>query len=340
MYETDSDALGMKIFVTGGTGFIGFELLKSLLGAGHQVVALHRNGHPDLANASLKWANGSLLDVAALAGAMKGCEGVYHVAALARMWHPEKDAFFTTNVTGTENVVAAAKQAGVRKLVYTSTAGVMSYSIATPIREDDPQLEPFDEDYPASKYLGEQVVRKAASDSFETVVVCPPRVYGPGTYDSVNPVNKLVAGFLKRSFYFVPGNGRYAGNFAFIEDVVRGHVLAMEKGRSGHRYTTGGENHDFVSFYQTLERLTGKKGTRLGIPRGAMSFLATGSELFSMATGRAPFVTRAMVGKIFSNRLLSCEKAVKELGYIITPLEQGLAKTIESIKRNNGVRKK
>ncbi len=330
----------MKVFVTGGTGFIGYELIRRLLESGNQVVALHRNGHPDLRHSALQWFHASLHENEKLEQGMKGCEGAYHVAALARMWHPDRNAFFETNVKGTENLVTAAQRAGVRKLVYTSTAGVMSYSIKTPVTEEDPLLEPFDEDYPISKYLGERAVLEAAGPGLETVVVNPPRIYGPGTHDAANPINKLVANFLKKPVYFVPGNGRYAGNFAFIEDVVMGHVLAMEKGRSGHRYTTGGENHDFISFYQTLEKLTGKRRTRLSIPKGVMGFLATTSELWSVTTGREPFVTSAMVGKIFSNRVLSCEKAVRELGYNITPLEHGLAKTIESIERKNESRRK
>jgi nucleoside-diphosphate-sugar epimerase len=329
----------MKVFLTGGTGYIGYELIKSLLSAGHHVVALHRNGHPDSDNPSLTWVTGSLHDREVLTRAMEGCEGVYHVAGLARMWHKDKDLFFRTNVAGTEHVLAAAQSAGASRFVYTSTAGVMSASIKTPITEDDPQLEPFDEDYPMSKYLGELAVLKASRAGFDTMVVNPPRVYGPGDLDGANPVNKLVANYLKKPVYVVPGDGRYAGNFAFIEDVVLGHMLAMEKGRGGHRYTTGGENHDFISFYSTLERVTGIRRRRIGIPRRALGFLASSSELWSAATGRAPFITTAMAGKICSNRLLSCDKAVTELGYRITPLEDGLRRTVEAIRQRNGVGK-
>lgn len=326
----------MKVFVTGGTGYIGNKLVRRLLELNQDVVALYRKEHPDIQHPRLTWLKGSLESEEALEAMLKGCNQVYHAAGLARMWHPEKNAFFTSNVESTRCLLKAAQKAGVSRLVFTSTASVISYSIKTPVTETDPLLEPYDDDYSASKSIAEQLVMKASRPGFETVVVNPPRVYGPSPIGN-NPVNNLVKGYLKRGFYFVPGSGSYEANYAFIDDVVEGHILAMAKGKAGERYILGGENHSYTSFYRTLESQLALKRRAFGMPRGVMNFVATTSEFISSLSGRAPFVTASMVNKLYSNRLLSCEKAVNELGYKITPLAEGLRKTIESL---NGHAKK
>jgi nucleoside-diphosphate-sugar epimerase len=325
----------MKVFVTGGTGYIGIKLVSRLVEMDHEVVALFRTEHPELNHPKLTWLKGTLDDEQALPGMLQGCSQVYHMAALARMWHPDKNAFFDTNVHATARLLAAAEKAGVKRLVFTSSASVISYSIKTPVQESDPLLEPYDDDYAASKFMAEQLVKKASRPGFETIIVLPPRVYGPSLVGN-NPVNNLVKGYLKRGFYFVPGDGSYQANYAFIDDVVEGHIQAMERGTPGERYILGGENHSYTSFYQTLEAELKMNRKAYGMPRGVMSTVAALSEMITNVSGRAPFVTSSMVGKLYSNRLLSVEKAVKELGYQVTPLSEGLRKTIASLNGSNG----
>ncbi|MFC0263768.1 NAD-dependent epimerase/dehydratase family protein [Fontibacter flavus] len=325
----------MKVFVTGGTGYIGSRLIQRLLEKVDVVRALYRNEHPAIDHPSLEWVKGELDEEEKIVRLLEGCHQVYHMAGLARMWHPQKNAFFDTNVASTDRILKAAERVGISRIVFTSTASVISYSIKTPIQEEDPLIEPFDDEYSASKFVAEQMVLKASKPGFETVVVNPPRVYGPSMIGN-NPVNNLVKGFLKRRFYFVPGDGSYEANYAFIDDVVNGHILAMEKGRPGQRYILGGENHSYNSFYQVLEKELHLKRNAVGMPRGLMSTVAAVSETMSELFGKAPFITGPMVNKLYSNRLLSVNKAANELGYIVTPLAEGLRKTIQFINHSNG----
>ncbi len=325
----------MKSFVTGATGYLGDRLVGKLLEAGHEVVALYRRELPLLQHPNLVWKKGSLDEAESLSNAMQGCHNVYHLAALAGIWSAEKDAFFKVNVQGTGQVINAAKQSGIQKLVYISTAGVLSPSIVTPITEKDPLTEPFDEDYPFTKYLGERAVLQAAEPGFETVVVNLPKLFGPGKFSTTSPVNNMIKQYLGKSFYFVPGDGSISGNYGFVEDVALGIMQAMGKGISGERYIIGGENHDYNSFFKTLAQVTAMQRKRIGIPRWVMSSAASAGEIWNLFTGKAPFATNAIVRKIYAHRLISCEKAIQELGYQITPLEQALQTTVEFFKSNH-----
>lgn len=325
----------MKVFVTGGTGYIGRELVHCLLKHGDEVVAMYRGSDPPWQANGLSWARADLHDTASMRVAMEGCEGVYHLAGLAGMWHPEKNAFFKMNVTATKNVLQAVKGASVPKLVFTSSAAVLSYSIRTPIVETDPQLEPFDEDYAFTKYLAEREILAEVDRGMHAITLLPPRVYGPGhSNNGTNPVNKLMAQFLSRPYYMVPGDGRFVANYVFMDDLVEGHRLAMMHGKQGERYILGGENHDYASFYKALSDITGLKRKQIGVPKSLMVAIAEGAEAWSALTGRPPAITRAVVNKLYSQRILNCEKAQRDLGYRITPLLEGLEITLKSIKKN------
>lgn len=323
----------MKTLLTGGTGYIGSMFLKKLVGSGEDIVALYHHQPPELQADNLQWVKGSLNDIDSLLNAMNDCNHVFHMAGLARVSHPDKEAFFNINVKGTENILIAAGKTGVEKLVYTSTASVMSYSISTPVNESDPLLEPLDDDYSVTKFIAETKVLNESKNGLQTVVVNPPRVFGPGKESESSPVNKLIKDYLHKPVYFIPSDGHYCGNFAFIDDVLDGHLLAMKKGRSGERYILGGENHDFIELYTALEQLTHLKRRRINVPRWVMNIATEFADLWSAISGTVPKITPAAVSKIFSNRLLTCEKAIRELGYHITPFTLGLEKTIASYQK-------
>jgi len=323
----------MKVFVTGGTGYIGRQLIHVLLGSGFEVVALGRKGLSPFQSKGLQWTEGRLDDVSALRAGMAGCSEVYHLAALARLWHPDKNAFYAVNVAGTENIIQAAMDAGVRKMVFTSTAAVYDYSTRHVVSESDPSPAIFEDEYARTKFLAEQKVVEAAQKGFHAVIVQPPRVYGPGeSAGGTNPINKLVEDYLKRSYYFVPDRGQYAGNYGYMEDLVQGHLLAMQHGRSGERYILGGENHDYISLYTILEHITGKRLLRIGVPRWIMDVAALTTVSVAGLFGKHTRLSPSVIRKIYSDRLLSCDKAVKELGYKITPFYEGLERTVKSVR--------
>jgi nucleoside-diphosphate-sugar epimerase len=323
----------MRAYVTGGTGYIGAQVIRKLLAKGYEVNALYRNAKPPFEQKGLQWMPASLEEIGSLQESMRGCEEVYHLAALARLWHPEKNAFFTINVQGTENIMQAAMEAGVRKMVFTSTAAVYDYSLNRMVAESDPPPATFEDEYARTKFLAEQKVIEASQKGFDVVIVQPPRVYGPGdSPGGTNPINKLVQDFLNRSFYFVPDRGQYAGNYAYMEDLVEGHLLAMQHGRSGERYILGGENHDYISLYTILEHITGMRRMRIGVNKRIMDIAAVAAVSVAGLFGKHTHLSPSVIRKIYSDRLLSCDKAVKELGYKITPFYEGLERTVMSMR--------
>ncbi|MBK6932497.1 MAG: NAD-dependent epimerase/dehydratase family protein [Saprospirales bacterium] len=321
------------VFVSGATGYIGEQLSKKLAEHGNAVRALVRNPHKTnrLQHPNIRAVEGSLADPISLAAGMEGCAVAYHIAALAGVWHPDPEAFRKVNVQGTLQVLRAAHAVGVRRVVVTSTAGVMG---ATPDgREVDERTNPIPDlttAYEQSKLEAEgQIWEFGASTGLEVVVVNPSRVYGPGQWSVSNGVTKMIRGYAAGTWRLIPGDGRSIGNYVFIDDVVTGHILAMEKGRPGERYILGGENYSYNDFFALLACITGRRHTMLRLPLPAMMAFAHTQQFLADRFGRPPMITPPFVRKFVRNWPLSSRKAEAELGYHITPLEEGMRKTLE-----------
>ena len=319
----------MKFFITGGTGFIGEGLINRLLNEGKEVVALCRSDKGLMEKEGLAWKKGSLEDADSLIRAMEGCTHVFHCAGLARLWDPDTEAFFRVNVKGTENILAAASYHDVEKLVYTSTAGVLGRSLSSPISEEDPRLEPFDNDYDLTKYLAEERVREYAAGGRQAVIVSPSRVYGPGTLSQSNSVTKTLVNYIRQNFYLVPGNGAPRSNYVFVDDVVEGHMLAMQKGAPGEKFTLGGENLSYNELYEQFKMVTGLERRRISIPAGAITLGAYTMMGWTRISGRPPVITPWFAKRLFHDRMLSIEKAESVLGYRATPMKEALSRTLE-----------
>ncbi len=327
----------MNIFLTGANGFVGRELLQALLRKGHRVHALlrHPNQVPDTGDPNLVRFTGDITKPETLLPAMRGCEAVYHIAAFARMQAFDRSRFYKVNTEGTRHVLEAAARSGVRKLVFTSTAGVMGPSLREPICESDPRITSFSNDYELSKMLAEQLVTECASRRlFDTVIVSPSAVFGPGQETYSNALTRFSRNFLRRGFAFVPMYQQALANYTFIEDLVEGHQLAMEHGRSGEKYLLGGENLSLASVLAGIRQAVGNKGIFIPLPRlllqPAFSMICQASALFR----RDAPVSPELLHKLYYNRCLCCEKAAAELGYRITPFETAITKTIHHIKND------
>jgi nucleoside-diphosphate-sugar epimerase len=321
----------MKIFLTGATGFIGWELCKRLLSEGYEVNALCRNLAKTTHMEGLKWVEGSLEDAASVRAAMEGCSQVYHCGALARVWDADPGAFYRVNVEGTENVLDAARYHNVEKLVMTSTAGVIGKSLSTAMTEDDPRLEPFDNDYDLTKFLAEEKVLAYAKEGRWAVIVSPSRVYGPGNESPSNAITNTLKRYLKQPFYMVPGDGNQQCNYVFVGDVVAGHIKAINQGTSGEKYILGGENVSYNQLFKCFEAVSGLRRRRISVPQGLFSFVATILVGWSNLSGQPPLVTPFYARRLFHSRMLSTQKAETRLGYQITPLMTGLAITLQSL---------
>jgi len=316
----------MKVFITGATGFIGERLTQHLAGQGVRVNALVRN--PDksrnISRHEVTMISGDIGDIESLRKGMADCDSVYHLAGMTQPWHRDKTIYSRINVEGTRNVLQAASDQSVRKLVFTSTAGVFGPA-------DGDNRNALTE-YDRTKAQAEELVRSWDKGNVERVIVNPTRVYGPGQLSVSNTVTKLINRYRLGKWRFVPGDGTQLGNYVLIDDVVRGHVLAMERGRHGERYILGGENRSYRELFDTVAELTGKRYKLFGVPLWMMMAVAR-MQLMLTAVGRTPAITPAFARRYHHDWNFNSDKAQRELGYTLTPLKQGVGITLEWLER-------
>lgn len=325
----------MKILITGAGGYVGNKLAQRLASLGYEVNALVRN---DSATKSLQHPNisifkGDVLEKESLLTAMKGCRQVYHTAAKVGAWDKDPASFYAVNVDGTRNVLNAALQSGVDKTVITSTCGVIGPSLQDPMREDDPRINGFAIDYELSKKISEDIILHYAREGMNVVIVSPAKVYGPGNTSHSITANAVIKKFLQKKIAFIPSPGTYKACFAFIDDIVNGHLLAMEKGRAGEKYILGGINISYRGFFERIRTLSSCKGHIIQLPKIIIKGWALLQQMNYMITSKHPGFTVKSVDILFSNYCFSSEKAILELDYTITPLDEALNKSIQFLKQ-------
>lgn len=325
----------MKIFVSGATGFIGSRLALRLADSGHQVHALYRDESKVsvIQHSNIALFKGDILDYKSLVKAIVGCEHIYHAAAYAKVWDKDPSSIYRLNIEGSMNVIRAGISAGVRKIVCTSTAAVLGPSLpGKSVDENTPRPLNYFVDYESSKAILEETLQTLSMAGTEIVVVNPTRVYGPGVLSESNGVARLIQRYIRGKWRIIPGDGSSIGNYVYVEDVVTGHILAMEKGNPGERYILGGANISYNEFFRELSMLTKKHYFMIHIP---IPFLHLISEImFFMAriSGRAPLITPALMRKYYHNWNVSSVKAEKELGYHPVDFKTGAGLTIEWLK--------
>ena len=332
----------MNCFLTGANGFIGQRLAERLSSEGHRVRCLVRSPEKFTALSRLPGVTshiGDLDDTNALAGGVKGCDTVFHMAAYARPWSRDKSLAHTINVKGTENMLKACFPAGVKRFVFTSSAAVIGPSPGVdPIDEDFARAVPWFNEYEETKAEAEDLVRSYNRDGMECVIVNPTRVYGPGAMSESNSVTKMIKLYYLGKWHIIPGDGRCIGNYVLVDDVVSGHILAALRGRPGERYALGGENLTFDQFFETLTELTGKRPWLIHLPVRIMIAVAKVMEWQASVTGIPPLITAPWVKKYLNHWSLSSQKAITELGYNITPFREGAKMTLEWLKKEEKLR--
>jgi len=307
----------MKVFVSGATGFIGIQLVKRLVKEGHEVHALFRTESKAnlIRHPGVKLCKGDILDHDSLDHAMAGCEEAYHTAAFAGVWAKDPELVFRLNVGGAIKVIEAAGRQGVRRVVLTSTAGILGPSSNEAVNESSPAPESFFSDYEASKFqLEKQLLGRTETDP-EVVVVNPTRVYGPGYLSESNGVTKMIKQYVEGKWRLIPGKGTSSGNYVFVEDVVTGHLLAMLKGRPGERYVLGGDNISYNQLFEFVREASGVRKKLFKIPLWIMLAAAGVMKGVSKISGCPPLIVPNLVRKFNHNWIVSSEKAIRELGY-------------------------
>ncbi|HYK47201.1 MAG TPA: SDR family oxidoreductase [Parafilimonas sp.] len=327
----------MQIFITGATGYIGNVLARRLAEEGNIIHALCRNKNVTvLDHPNIRIFAGDIMDQTSVRDAMNGCGQVYHLAAFARVWAKDPNTFYRFNVEGTKNVLDAARDLGIQKIIFTSTCGTLGPSGKFPVREEDERMgKPFT-DYELSKTQAEQLCREYCNKhGLPIVIVNPPRVYGPGLITESNAVTRLIRLYMKGKWKIMPADGKRTGSYVYIDDVVNGHILAMQKGRSGERYNLGGVNASYIEFFDTLARITGKKNVLYKLPVRVMLVAGQALLSYSKVTGKRPLLTPPWIRKYYYDWSINSEKAQRELGYSFISLEDGLRKTVEWLRNIN-----
>jgi nucleoside-diphosphate-sugar epimerase len=337
-----------KVFVTGGTGFIGSRLIEALVARGEQIRALSRRPElrPDpppglgwedggpLASPQVQWVRGDITDRQSLVRGMEGCTQVYHLAAYAKNWARDRRTFDELNVRGVQNVLDAAQQVGAERVVWTSSIATIGSTRRGEIgNEDTPRIVPPFNDYERTKLIAEREAVRRAREGLPVVIVNPTRLYGPGYLTEGNSVAILIDDYDRGKLPILLNRGVNVGNWVLVDDVVQGHILAMEKGRVGERYILGGENAPLRQLFRLIDRISGKRHFQFPIFKpGAMVF-AYVQQWRAKEFGIYPRITPGWVRFYLAEWAHSTEKAQRELGYRPTPLETGLRITYEWILR-------
>lgn len=325
----------MKTFVTGANGYIGTRLVKRLLKDGHEVNILVRNPKDatDLVNNGARLFRGDIFSESELIRGMQGCDLVFHLAAYAKPFSKDPDIPYKTNVEGTKSVLSSARKAGVRRAVVTSTAGTMGYSRTGGIVDESTNIDPdYHTEYERTKSISEKVSFTMAGDGLDVVVVNPSRVFGPGKLSKSNSITRIMKLYGQGLWRIIPGDGSAIGNYAFIGDVVEGHILAALNGKSGHRYILGGENVSFDELFDTLGEAFGKKRKMITLGAGNLKKIASFSGFFLELAGRPPLIPPNWIDKYLRNWNLSCNKAISDLSYTVTPFNEAIEKTVKWLK--------
>jgi dihydroflavonol-4-reductase len=325
----------LKAFVTGATGFLGSHVARALAEQGAELRLLVRSSSnlKNLEGVKAETATGDLRDPASLQKAMSGCDTVFHVAADYRLWLRDPQEMYRSNVNGTRAILEAARQNGVSRVVYTSSVATMGFTAnGHPADEDSPvALLDMIGHYKRSKFMAEQLALEAGRNGLHVVTVNPTTPVGEHDIKPT-PTGRIVVDFLKRKF---PAYVETGLNLVDATVCARGHVAALEKGKSGERYILGGENLTLKQILDKLGKITGLPSPKIKLPymfafvAGMVDEAITGGLLH-----REPRATVDTVRMGKKKMFASSDKAERELGWKIVPVEPALRRAVDWFQAN------
>ncbi|MBD3422023.1 MAG: NAD-dependent epimerase/dehydratase family protein [Chitinivibrionales bacterium] len=322
----------MKYFVTGATGFIGGKLAHRLKREGHEVIALVRNpaGAGDLTDAGIEVAPGDITDKQSMRQPMQGVDGIYHVAALYKVGNRYKNRCRVINVEGTRNVLELMGELQIPRGVYTSTLAVFGDTHGRMADETTRFEGEHLSEYDRTKWMAHfEVAQPRMRDGLPLVIVMPGMVYGPGDTSQMAGVWQ---NYLNGKLFMVPRGVEFC--WAHVDDIVEGHILAMEKGTTGESYIIAGERCALTDAMNLAQELTGVPAPKFTVEPGmlkALSKVAGVVEKFiPLPDAYGAEGLRVSAGATY---LGSNAKARRELGYSPRPLKAGLGEYLESLRK-------
>jgi dihydroflavonol-4-reductase len=321
----------MRALVTGGTGFVGSQVVRALVEDGVDVRVLARSGSDRraLADLPVEIAIGDLADPATLKAPLRGVDVLYHVAADYRLWAPDPAVLYRVNVGGTRALLLAADAAGVSRIVYTSSVGTLGLPYdGRPGTEQTPvRLEDMVGDYKRSKFLAEREAEGAAARGLPVVIVNPSAPIGPWDWKPT-PTGRMLVDYLKGRMVAYLDTGL---NLVHVRDVARGHLLAAARGRPGERYILGHAegNLPLRAIFERLAPYTGIQAPRVRLPHRAALAIGAGAEWVARFRGTEPAVARTAVRMAAKRMFFDPSKAIQELGLPQTPVDQALRDAVD-----------
>lgn len=325
----------MKSLVTGANGFLGSAVMHCLLKEGHEVKVIVRKGSDrrNLENLPIEVVEGDLRDVASLKEAVKNCDNLFHVAADYRLWVPDPETMYDINVKGTKDLVLAAAEAGISRMVYTSSVATLGLnSDGTSANENTPSsIETIAGHYKRSKFVAEQTVKQLVDEhQLPIVIVNPSTPIGPRDVRPT-PTGRIVVDTLLGR---MPAYVNTGLNVAHVDDIAYGHLLALKKGEIGERYILGGDNLTLLQILEIIDSINNKQVKRASLPIPLMLPIAWIMERISAVTNKEPRATIDSIRMASKLMFFSSEKAEAKLDYHHRPATDALNDAVIWFKKN------
>jgi dihydroflavonol-4-reductase len=325
----------MKVFVTGSTGFVGHHVAKALNADGAELRLLVRktSNLKNLEGIAGDTVVGDLAEPQSLKSAMAGVDALVHVAADYRLWIPDPAAMYKANVDGTRELLRLAREAGVKRVVYTSSVATMHFRTdGIVINEDTPvSIADMVGHYKRSKFMAEQEAISAAQQGQQVIILNPTTPIGPNDRKPT-PTGRIIVDFLNGKFPAYMDTGL---NLVDVSEVARAHVLALTKGAPGRRYILGGENLTLKQILDKMSAITGNPSPTVKIPFAVAATYAFFEELITgRIRGREPRATLEEVRMGRKKMYASSARAQQELGFRIAPVYPAMRAAIEWFRAN------
>ena len=321
------------ILLTGSSGYLGSRIAHALVARGEAFRVLVRN--PDKlglvpAEARCEIMTGDLCDREAVTRALRGATQVIHSAALVKMWVRDRQDFWRVNVEGLKSLLEAADRAGVERVVYTSSFIAAGPSSDPKAGEGLKNHGPYSNEYEGTKAQALDWLRAEGFARFPVVALLPGVVYGPGPPTEGNLVGGMTRQYLSGKFPGLLGSGEQRWSFSYIAEVVQAHLAALEKGRPGEEYFLAGDNRSLNDLFGVIGRLTGVTFPVRHLPFGIGKAIGALEVARARLFNHHPQLTPGVVEIFKHDWVYSSEKAGRELGYRVIPLEEGIQKTLEA----------
>ena len=329
----------MKSLVTGGAGFIGSWVVRELLAEGIEprVLLLKGEDERNLEGLDVERIWGDIRDASSVQKAMQGCRWAFHLAAIYALWLPRPGLMREVNVDGTRNVLQAALEKGVERLIYTSTIAVFGgQGLETDATEESPfVLGPTRDLYAISKYESHKIALEFVDKGLDLTIVAPCGPIGPGDVGPT-PTGRFLLSSVNLPLCPIVGT---IANFGDVRDMARGHVLAARKGRTGESYLLGNENLWYHELASMAHEATGIRKSTVRIPAPLLKIGAHAMKLMAEAgIKRPPLITPTSVDIGTRGLRADCSKAIHELGLPQTPMKKAVKDALVWFARNGYIK--